>query len=168
VLRVASVGPPVSCTLPVNIPTLWCVQQSVIRLSTQSYDNVCRNSKLDRAYVRWYLPPSGTLRNVDWRSGTDVSVPAVSSTTEDEETMKSRKTWCLKNTFLRIQRLWKVELILYSVGKKKSGTYVDCFYIPGIRRRAVFFRFRSRSRILDAAKFKVIATLEVLKRHDGW
>lgn len=120
-LRVASVGPPVSCTLPVNIPTLWCVQQSVIRLSSQCYDKVCRNSKLDRAYGRWYLPPSGTLRRVDWQSGTDVSGPALSSTIEDEENMKRWKTWCLKNTFLLIQRFWKAELILKSVGKKISA-----------------------------------------------
>jgi len=129
VLRVASVGPPVSCTLPVNIPTLWCVQQSVIRLSSQSYDNVCWNSKLDRAYGRWYLPPSGTLRSVDWQSGADVSGPGVFSTNEDEENMKRRKTWCLKNTFLPIQRFWKAELILKSVGNKIS---VELMFIASI------------------------------------
>ena len=59
-LRVASVGPPVSCTLPVNIPTLWCVQQSVIRLSSQCYYNACWNSKLDRAYGGW--DPCALLR----------------------------------------------------------------------------------------------------------
>jgi len=51
--------------------------------------------------------------------------------------------------------------------ENKCRTYVVCVYIPGIRRRAVLFHFRSRSRILDAAELKVMATWEVLKRYDG-